>query len=58
MTLTVLISRRNLVDEPVADVDAPRIGSRQVSDELLEGRRVLEGILGQDPEQDLGRSTR
>src|SRR5574337_1656011 len=43
-----------LVDQSVLDVDAARISAGKVPYELLVGRRIPEGIVGQDFEQCFG----
>ena len=44
----------DLIDETMLDVDATRIGARQVSHQFFVGRRVLKGIPGDEIEQTLG----
>lgn len=44
----------NFIDEPMLDIDAPRIGTSQVSDQFFVGGRVLEGIGHQDGQKFLG----
>lgn len=34
----------HLIDEPMLDVDAARIGSLEIADQLLIGRWIFEGI--------------
>jgi hypothetical protein len=40
----------DLVHEAMLDVDTPRIGSREISNELLKRRRVLQRINIEDSE--------
>lgn len=44
----------HLVHQPMLDVDATGIGAGQVTNELLEGRRVAERVLAEYVEQRLG----
>ena len=44
----------NLIDETVLDVDAARIGARQVSHQFFIGRWILKWISGEKVEQTLG----
>ena len=39
---------KNLINEPVLDVDPSGVGSGQIADELFIGRGIREGILGKD----------
>ena len=43
---------QHLVDQPVLDVDPARIGTCQVTNQLLEGRRSLIGVLCQSGKQE------
>lgn len=41
----------HLVHEPMLDVGASGVGAIQITDQLLEGRRVLERVSGQHVER-------
>ena len=43
----------DLIHQPMLDVDAPRICTFKIADELLERGRILEGILRQHAQQTL-----
>ncbi len=43
----------HLVNQPMLDIDPPRIGSGKITDELLVGRRIREWILRKDRKQEL-----
>lgn len=45
--------REDLIDQPVLDIDSPRICTRQIPDEFLERRRVLKGIFSEDFQENL-----
>jgi len=42
---------KNLIDEAMLYVDAPRVGTFQVADELLERRGVSKRVLGEQGEE-------
>jgi hypothetical protein len=44
----------NLMDQAMLDIDAPRIGTRKITNQLLVGRRILEWIVGKYCKQLLG----
>lgn len=44
----------NLIDQAMLDIDAPRIGTRKITNQLLVGRRILEWIVGKYCKQLLG----
>src|SRR3954465_182411 len=48
------LAAEDLIDEAMVDVDSPREGSVEIAEELLEGRRRLEGIGAEDFEQGFG----
>jgi hypothetical protein len=41
----------HLIHEPVMNIDPPRIGAVKITDKLLEGRRILKRIIGEDLEK-------
>jgi len=45
------LAAEELIDEAMVDVDAPREGSGEIADELLEWRGRLEGIGAKNVEQ-------
>lgn len=42
------------MDQAMLDIDAPRIGTRKITNQLLVGRWLLEGIVGKYCKQILG----
>ncbi len=49
-----VLALKHLVDEPVLNVNASRVGSSQIAHQLFERRRVLERVLGYDGKKGLG----
>jgi hypothetical protein len=41
---------KDLIDEPVLNVYASRVGASEIANQLFVGRRTVEGVFGKDAE--------